>query len=219
KYAYWWDWAGAEGEFQRAIELKPSYATAHHWYSIMLAVCGRWEESHAQLARARDLDPQSLIIATYSAFRLYWQRRYEDAIKELRSVLATNPKFASAHFILGRAYAQERRFHEAIAEFEAIERVSGKAGRSSAALASVYARAGQRGKAEAILRDLTTGSAGNVSPCWIAIVYADLGDMSSAIDWLEKAREEHDGILVYIGVDQAFDPLRQEPRFQKLLEG
>jgi TolB-like protein/cytochrome c-type biogenesis protein CcmH/NrfG len=218
KYVYLWDWSGGEAEFRRSIELKPAYGTARHWYSVMLAASGRWHEAHAQLASARDLDPLSLVIATNSGIQLFWQRHYDDAIKYLRNLLDSNPNFTAARFYLGRAYAQKHQFREAIAEFEAMEGVEGKTARSSAALASVYAQSGQRTKAEAILRDLTTGHGAPVSPCWIAIVCAALGDKKSGLQWLDKAHEVHDSFLVSMGIDPSFDSFRREPRFQKLLE-
>src|SRR5262249_42443229 len=149
-------WPGAEVEFRRSIELKPSYAVAHHWYSLMLALSSRWDEAQQELARARNLDPFSPIIATNTGSQLYLQHRYDDAIKELRKVLETNPNFNAAHFFLGLVYTQKGMCQEAISELEAIERDSGRTTRTATALASVYARAGQRVKAESMLRELAT---------------------------------------------------------------
>jgi serine/threonine-protein kinase len=218
RYSYLWDWPGAEAEFRRSIELKPSYAVAHHWYSLMLALSGRWDEEHQELARARDLDPLSPIIATNTGAHLYLQHRYDDAIKQLQKVLEANPNFNAAHFFLGQAYSQKGRFQEAIAEIEAIERTSGRTALYSSALASVYAQAGQRVNAESKLQELASASRPYVSPYRRAIVYANLGDKQAALKWLEQARDEHDNLLVYINVEPPFESLRGEPRFQELLK-
>jgi serine/threonine-protein kinase len=197
--------------------LKPSYAVAHHWYSLMLLLSGRWDESQKELAEARDLDPLSPIIATNTGSHLYMQHRYDDAIKQLRKVLETNPNFIPAHFFLGLAYSQRGKFQEAITELEAIERASGRPTWISTGLASVYARAGQRVKAESKLQE-ATASGCYVSPYRRAIVYAELGDKETALKWLEQAREEHDNLLVYMNVEPSFDSLRGEPRFHSLLK-
>jgi TolB-like protein/DNA-binding winged helix-turn-helix (wHTH) protein len=118
KLYYDWDWRGAEEEFKRAIAVNPNYATAHHWYSVLLTARGRHDEALSEIGRAHELDPLSVPINTDIGFELYYARRYEEAISHLRSVLQTSPKFPLAHLWLGRAYEQKGMYPEAITEFE-----------------------------------------------------------------------------------------------------
>lgn len=91
RMSYEWDWAGAEREFQRAIELDPNYATAHHWYGICLGATGRGDEAIASLKRAQQLDPLSLIISADVGLELHFARRYDEAIDQVRRSLGATP--------------------------------------------------------------------------------------------------------------------------------
>lgn len=113
---YDWDWATAEREFRRAIELNPNYVTAHHWYAEYLIALDRPEESLAEIKRARELDPLSLIINTDTGKILYYARRYDDAIKQLRETLRMDPDYGQAHIWLSSVCATIGRYDEAIAE-------------------------------------------------------------------------------------------------------
>jgi TolB-like protein/Tfp pilus assembly protein PilF len=117
-YNYDFAWLAAEKEFQRAIALNPNYATAHHWYAIYLATRGRLEEAIAEMQRARELDPLSLIINTEVGWMLYFGRHYNQAIEQYQKTLEMDPSFAVAHWGLGLAYQQKAMPQEAIAEFQ-----------------------------------------------------------------------------------------------------
>ncbi|HKF69724.1 MAG TPA: tetratricopeptide repeat protein, partial [Vicinamibacterales bacterium] len=116
-----WDWTAAEAEFRRALTLNPHYATAHQWYAVYLTAMGRFEEARAAIGRAQALDPTSLVINTDVGFVLYYSRQYDAAIQQLQMVVDMNPDFALAHFWLGRAYQQQRRYDDAIAELRRVE--------------------------------------------------------------------------------------------------
>jgi len=116
KYRYEWDWPAAEREFARGIELNPSYATGLHWYSEYLVMMGRWEEALAEIRRAQELDPLSLIINADEGWYLYLARRGDEAIAHLQKTLEMRPDFAPTHFYLGQAYELAGRYDEAIAE-------------------------------------------------------------------------------------------------------
>jgi TolB-like protein/DNA-binding winged helix-turn-helix (wHTH) protein/Tfp pilus assembly protein PilF len=114
---YDWDWPGAEKEFRRAIQLDPNYATAHHWYAEYLSFQGRFDEAFAEIERARQLDPLSLIIAADNGSILYYSRQYDRAIQQLQAVLDMDPAFGRAHIVIG-PLVQKGRFDDALADIE-----------------------------------------------------------------------------------------------------
>jgi TolB-like protein/DNA-binding winged helix-turn-helix (wHTH) protein/Flp pilus assembly protein TadD len=211
-----WDFDTAEKEFRRAIELNPGYATAHHWYAWHLSHIGRNEEAIAEMRKAEDLDPLSLIINTDLAELLVLAHSYDESIRQSRKTIEMDPNFALAHNQLGQAYFQKQMYGPAIAEFENSVQLSGGSPTCMANLARAYAASGRRSEAEKLLSDLKKRSSPTASlASQIAIVYAALGDRDQAMNWLEKGYEErfNPGVLLRPG----FDPLRSDPRFQNLL--
>lgn len=212
-----WDWTGAETEFRRAIELNPNSATAHHWYGDYLANMGRPEEGLREMKRAQELDPLSLIINTTLGWQYYLARRSDQAIDQLRKVLDIDAKFAPARRILEEVYAQSGRQKEAVEEREKVLSLSGSP-ELAASIAEDFARTGYKGVQQSWLDGLTEISKhGYVSSYSIAEGHMRLGQKDRALDWLEKAYEEHDSGLVSIAVEPMFDSLRAEPRFQNIV--
>jgi serine/threonine-protein kinase len=216
KHRFLWDRLAAEVDFRRALELKPSYATAHMWYGIFLMSLGRFVESSAEMEEAEKLDPLSLIIATNIGENLYFARRYDESIDRLSKALEIEPNFGPAHAWLGFAYLQKRECRQAIGEFEKLATLEPREPTPRPALARAYAIAGQRSKAQGILQELTK-SAEPRSAFYIAAAYASLGENESALNWLEKAIDECDSKLAYLKLHPAFDSLRGEPRFKEVL--
>ena len=210
-----WDFDAAEKEFRRAIELNPGYATAHHWYAWHLSHTGRTEEAIAEMRKAEDLDPLSLIINSDLAELLVLAHSYDESIRQSRKTIEMDPNFALAHNQLGQAYFQKQMYEPAIAELEKSVQLSGGSPTCIANLARAYAASGRRSEAEKLLSDLKKRSSPSASlASQIAIVYAALGDRDQAMNWLEKGYEErfNPGVLLRPG----FDPLRSDSRFQNL---
>jgi TolB-like protein/DNA-binding winged helix-turn-helix (wHTH) protein/Flp pilus assembly protein TadD len=210
-----WDFVSADREFRRAIELNPSYATAHHWYAWHLALVGKNAEAIAEMKTAQNLDPLSLIINADLAELLVIARSYDESIEQSRKTIEMDPNFAFAHNQLGQAYMQKGMEAEAITELEKAVHLADSPV-CTANLARAYAALGNRKQAVKLLDDLKKGS----NPLYsraseIAMVYAALGDKDQAMGWLEKGYEErfNPGVLLRPG----FDPLRSDPRFQELL--
>jgi len=210
---YDWNWSVAEKEFIRAIELNPVYPTAHHWYAEYLAAMGRHEEAFSEIARARDLDPLSLIINRDVGMHHYYAGRYDEAIGQAENTLKLDRNFVQAHRLIGMAYLKKARSADAIVEFKQVLARS-TSGRDRAMLAQAYALAGEPAEARRLLKDLLTE--GRVSPYYIAVIYAGLGDQQRAFDSLEKAYREGVSSLVYLKVDPRLESLRRNPKFLDL---
>jgi len=211
-----WDFNSAGKEFGRAIDLNPGYATAHHWYAWHLSLLGRYDEAIAEMRKAENLDPLSLIINADLAELLVLARSYDESIKQSRKTIEMDPNFALAHNQLAQAYLQKHMNDEAVAELQKAAQLSGGSPTVMANLARAYAASGKRSEAIKLLSDLKKRSNSIYSHgSEIAVIYAALGDRDQAMSWLEKGYEErfNPGVLLRPG----FDPLRSDPRFQDLV--
>jgi len=212
-----WDWAGAEQEFRRAIELNPNSATAHHWYGAYLANMGRSDQGLRETKKAQELDPLSLIINTSLGWQLYVARHNDQAAEQLRKVLDIDAKFAPARRMLEEVYAQMGKQKEAVAEREKILSLSGSP-ELAASIEEDFSKAGYKGVLQSWLDGLTEISKhGYVSSYSIAQAYMRMGEKEKAFAWLEKAYEEHDSGLVSLAVEPMFDAVRPDPRFRDIL--
>src|SRR5438552_1856589 len=208
-----WDWASAEREFRRAIELNPGYATGHHWYAWHLSEMGRNREAIAEMRKAQNLDPLSLIISADVAEILLVAHSYDQAIEQSRKTIDMDPNFAVAHYELGQALVQKHMYKEAIAELQKAIELSGGSTTCTSNLAFAYAASGRRKEAVKILSDLKNRSKQNASE--IALMYVGLDEKDQAMTWLEKAYEQRFNPSILLR--PAFDPLRSDPRFQNLV--
>ncbi|MGI8897883.1 MAG: protein kinase domain-containing protein [Pyrinomonadaceae bacterium] len=216
-YFYDRDWAGAEREFKRAIELNPNYSVAHHWYAIYLSVLGR-REALVEIRRAHELDPLSLSISAWLGRILALSGQSDQAIEQLRKTLELDPNFALAHLRLGLIYEERGRYDQAITEFKQVLKLSGGKPLGIAALAHAYALAGKRAEAQKNLDELLQLSKQRfVSPTSIAVIYIALDDKDQAFTWLEKGNDVRDLNVVRLQVDSRFEPLRSDPRFVDLV--
>jgi TolB-like protein/DNA-binding winged helix-turn-helix (wHTH) protein/Tfp pilus assembly protein PilF len=214
--AFDWDFDSAGKEFRRAIELNPSYATAHHWYAWHLSVLGRYDEAIAEMRSAKNLDPLSLIINADLAELLLIAHFYDESIRQSRKTIEMDPNFALAHNQLGQAYLQKSMHDEAVTELQKAVQLSGGSPTCIASLARAYAASGKRGEAINLLSELKSRSNPNYSDASeIAVIYAVLGDSDQAMNWLQRGYEErfNPSVLLRPG----FDPLRSDPRFQELM--
>jgi TolB-like protein/Tfp pilus assembly protein PilF/class 3 adenylate cyclase len=213
------DFTGSEKEFQRAIELNPNYATAHHWYgNTFLANVGRFDEAVAEGKRAVELDPLSLIINADLGSTLMWARRYDEAIAQQRRTLALDGNFYYAHWNLGEALYYKGDVAGAIAEYEKARSLE-EDPEALGLLGQAYAKTGKKEEALKILAELNEVARRDyVRPELFAIIYIGLGDKSKAIQYLEDEYQRHDGFdFIGIRVDPRLDPLRDHPRFKQLL--
>jgi TolB-like protein/DNA-binding winged helix-turn-helix (wHTH) protein/Tfp pilus assembly protein PilF len=218
KHSFDWDWRGAEDEYKQAIELNPSYATAHHWYAIYLVEMGRFTEATAEIKKSESLDPLSLIISSDFGWILYNERQYDSAIQQLRKTIELDPNFASGHWTLGLAYGGKGMSKEAVAELQKAVDLSGGLPVCVAALGRAFAQAGDREQALRIVNDLQDQAKHRyVLPDGLAYIYTALGDNDQAMARLERAYAERTDAMPLLKVDPRLDPLRSDPRFVALL--
>lgn len=212
-----WDWSGAEADFKRAIQLRPSYATAHHWYSILLRDRGRFDESIAEARRALELDPLSLIVNANLGDAYFFAGRYPESIRQHRLGRNLDPNFAPTHLYLAMAFAQNGEIDSAIVSCETARKLAGSDSYALGGLGFIMARAGRRLDAERILAELSTLEArGQAVPFDIGLVWAGLGS-DRAIEWIDKARKQQPSGIKDLGVDPRFNALRGNPRFRAIL--
>jgi len=218
RFNYDWDWNAAASGFRRAVELNPNYATAYQRNSLYLMSMGRTSESIAEMNRAHDLDPLSISMNFSLGWRLYLAREYDQAIEQLRNTIDMDPDFVLPHLVLGQAYEQKKMYDQAITELRRAVDISQSSAPAIAALARAYAVSGRTTEARKLLDQLMEQSKRRyVSPFYVAIVYAGLGENDQALDWIEKAYKDRSNAIVFAKVDPQLDTLRSTPRFQSLL--
>jgi TolB-like protein/Tfp pilus assembly protein PilF len=213
-----WDWAGAEREYKRAIELNSRYATVHHWYAFCLIARRRVDEAIQQAKLALELDPLSISINRDLALIFLYARQPDRAIEQYEKTIELDPTFALAHQGLGRAYLQRGMHQEAIRHLRHAAQLSGDRVATTSALAHAHAIAGDVAEARTILeRLLERSTRAYVPPSSIAVIQVGLGDYEKALTWLDKGYAEGDEGLMMVNIHPFFEPLHPDPRFQNLL--
>jgi adenylate cyclase len=214
-----WDWQGAEAEYRRAIELTPTDATAHQWYSNLLRDLGRFDEASREIQRALELDPLSPSINVSVGWVLYYQGHYEQAIAACNTALELNPNFREAQRCLADAYLMKQMFSKALIEFQKVRVSVGNVPYGLGDLGYAYGVSGRLNEAHQVLDELTGFiQQGYEVQLSVALVYYGLGDRDKTLDWLEKAGEAHIALAATLKVDPLFRNLRSEPRFIALLK-
>jgi TolB-like protein/Tfp pilus assembly protein PilF len=218
-YRYDWDWSAAEHEFKRAIDLKPNYSTAHHWYSFYLSAMGHAEEAIVEIKRAQELEPLSLFLNSDVGFALGRARQYDEAVAQLRKTIELDPTFGYPHFHLGLVYEQMGMYDAAIDELRKAVDLSPKgAYLTLASLGHSYALSGKRAEALEILDQLKEKARReHVSAYFVALIYTGLGDKDLAFVWLNKACQDRDYPITRLKDDSRFDSIRSDPRFADLM--
>jgi TolB-like protein/DNA-binding SARP family transcriptional activator/Flp pilus assembly protein TadD len=212
-----WDWPRAEAEFQRAIELAPSYSTAHQWYANFLTAMGRFPEAEAAMRHAQELDPLSLIANAALGWVRYYAGEYELAVAQCQRTLDLDPDFELAHLWLGQALERLGRLDEAEDAVRRAVELGDRSAISRAALARILAHQGRDAEARAILADLVAEDGSRYLPSYeIAQVHAALGDRAGALHWLERAYRERSHSMVFLRVDPGFETLRGDRAFEVL---
>lgn len=217
-FIYDWDWESAERQFIRAVELNPSYATAHQWYAFLLAAHGRLDHSIAEALLAAELDPLSVSIRRSAGWAMYYARRPDLALDHLRRAAAMDPTSGETFRILGLAHTLLGNDAEAEAAFREAIPLSGHADYAVAGLAHLDALRGRAHRAREALDTLRReADARYVSPVAFATIHAGLGDADATFDAMERCYQERRGWMAYLKVQPVLDPVRGDPRLANWL--
>jgi len=212
------DWEGAERGFRKAIEMDPSYSTAHLWLALYLAAMDRMDEGLSEVRLALKLDPLSRVINLNLSRILHFARQFDDAIKQCRKTIDMYPDYLIAHRRLGMSYGEKGMFDEAEAEFKKALAISENESETMSARAYAHAGAGRTEDARKILDRLTElAKKSYVSPYSLARIHIGLDQIDEAFECLEKTHQERHGILTYLKVEPIFDRLRSDSRYSELL--
>ncbi len=219
KFVFDWDWAGAQTEFEKALDLNPHYVLARNWHARLLSTIGDHDNAIAEDRRALESDP----LSAYANMHLGWMflnaRRYDDAIRQLHRAVEMRPTGLRARCLLGLAYLFQHRITEATAELQQAGADSKQNEWALALLGYAQGVAGQRAEAEASLLQLKERSEREyIRPTLFALIYMGLNDHDQAITWLDSAVTERDCWLPLVKSDPAFDPMRTDPRFVGIMK-
>ena len=218
KLYYDWDAAGAERELKRAVELNANYATAHHWLGYVLTARCNFSAAAGEFRQALTLDPLSVPVRTDAGFGLHYAGDQPGAERELRAALELNPRFAPAHFWLGRVYGAAGRYENALMELNASEPALRDWQPFMAAKGHFLGKCGRPAEAEAILsRFAELSKSRYVTSYGVALVHAGLGHEEETLNALERAFDERSHWLVWLKLDPRFSTIRNDPRFTNLL--
>lgn len=214
---YYWSWNEAEENYLRAIDLNPNYTLARLWYAEYLSAVGRFDEAIAHINKAERLDPESLIISVTAGSVYYFAGDYDRAIEQFLATLKKDESFIRAHFRLGGVYLQKGMHAEAIKELTTAVKLSNHNPREESSLGYAYAVAGKHDLARKALVRLKKLSRRRYVSCYnVALIYAGLGDVDAAFNWLERACKDPDPWLVFLKVDPRLSSLRGDSRFSGL---
>jgi DNA-binding winged helix-turn-helix (wHTH) protein/Tfp pilus assembly protein PilF len=213
-----WNWTAAERNYLKTIALKPNYPTAHHWYGELLTILGRTEEAAAQLQMAQEFDPLSMAINADYAASSYYGRQYDKSEAQLCNLLELNPKFVRAQVLLGKVYTQQGKHAQALDTLQHALTLAPGDHVTLSTLARTQAVAGKEKQARRTLEELKElATRRYLSAGSIALIYTALGENDLAFEWLDKAFQNRDIEMVWLNRDPVFDCLRDDSRFDELV--
>jgi TolB-like protein/Tfp pilus assembly protein PilF len=213
---YDYDFAAAEPEYRRAIELNPNYATAHQWFAETLLNAGRFDEASVEYRRALEIEPLSLPINwDYGRF-LYMSRRYDESLAQHKKTIELDPGFARAHRTLAEVYRAIGDYANAVEERAKVLDLMGQP-QNAALVRATFAKRGWRGFLRLVVAE--DSSLKDVNNDWVmAKAYVDLGEKNHAFAKLDEAYNKRLSSLCWLKIEPQLDPLRSDPRYQELLE-
>jgi len=212
-----WQWADAEAEYRRALELDSNDAFAYRGLAFWFLCQGRTQDALDWFRHARELDPLGISATSYGRL-LFHSHHFEEAIREYRSVLASQPDDLPANFFLGMALISNGQPSKAISPLKKVISGSQRTIDASGLLVMAYAQAGRRADALRLLGQLKKRQQTNYVPAGVFVnAYLGLGDYEQTFVWLDRALQERSNFLAYVKVHPFFDPLRGDPRFAEVV--
>ena len=207
------DYAGAEREYKRALELNPNYTTAHHNLGVMLSRTGRSAEGMAELQRALELEPFSIIVNRLYGEVLVFSGRYDEGLAQLKKTADMDPAFPTTFFALSNAYRLTGKYAESVDSFAKFQELYDRRQTAAFARAS-FAAGGWKG----YLRQMTATRPEGLTPYVTAVYFAQLDEKDKAFAELYKAFENREYMLRFLKIDPSVDSLRDDPRFKELMQ-
>jgi serine/threonine protein kinase/tetratricopeptide (TPR) repeat protein len=215
---YEWDFPAAEREYRRALERNPNYATGHQWYAEYLSAMGRHDEAIAEIRQALAVDPLSLIVNAVEANILYMAGEYDQAIAKAQDIVAMDPNFPEVYEYLKRSYDRKEQYREAITARQMRRRLLGRDARETPALAEAAATtSAQVYWRKRLEQEVEEAKTEGFYPYEFAEIYAQAGDTVRALDWLERACNSHDFMMLSVQVAPNLEPLRDEARYREIV--
>jgi serine/threonine protein kinase/Tfp pilus assembly protein PilF len=218
------DWKGAEREFLRALELDSKSEEARAYYALFyLMPMGRLDEAITMLERGLELNPLSPLLQYQLGQYYFMTRKYDRAIEQCHNALELDPSFYLAHLVLGMPYIETGKFDEGIRAFETATKIAQRNPMTLANLGWAYARSSRAGESRRLLIELEDISRkAYVPPSCFAFIYLGLGEIDRCLDWLDKAVDSHDSMIImmismHIFHSRVSDLLRSHPRYHALL--
>jgi predicted Zn-dependent protease len=218
KYQYEYDWAGAEKDFKKAIELNPNVAAIRLAYGWFLMSAARFDEAATEIEKARELDPSSLIINVSRGWFFYFSRQYDQALQHFQSIIAVEPNSPGSYLSLSQIYQQKQMYAEAFEAFIKYQRLIGMPPEEAEELERAFQISGFPGFLRKRLDARETKAKTEyVSPSEFALLYTLLGQKDEAFAWLEKSFDERHPSIVQLKINPEFDSLRDDPRFDGMV--
>ena len=215
---YEWNWAAAEAELKRAIELDPKNADAHNFYAHLLSNTGRHEEALAEAKLSRELDPLNLRACALEGQFLIHAGQVDAGIARLKATQDLDPSHWMVHLFLTSGYIEKGMWDAAIEQGRKTVEVNPHT-RSFSYLGYALAKAGREAEArEELNKILALSKERWVSPYSTALLYNGLDDREQCLTWLEKGLAERDPRMVFLKVEPKWNNLRDDPRFQKIMK-
>jgi Flp pilus assembly protein TadD len=213
-----WDWAAAEAELRRAVELDPNAAMTHQSLGHMLSQAGRHAEAEPSMRQARELEPLDPVPYALSSQVAFQGHKPDEALALATRAIELNQNLWFGYQMLGQAHEQLGHPDSALDALSAAIRLSGRGSKPVSLQGYIFARMGRTAEARAVLASLEeTSRERYVPPYAMALVHAGLGEEAAMFDWLERAYAVRDVHLMYLTVDPKWDPYRLDPRFKALL--
>jgi serine/threonine protein kinase/Tfp pilus assembly protein PilF len=216
KMYYDWDWDGAGREFRKAIELKPGYASAHHWYAYYLAELGQLDQATQEIKQAQELDPLSVYVLSGAAQVAFLAKDYDRAAAYARQAIELDASALAPHIFLGMVHHAHGRTSDALSDLEKALAID-DGGEVGGWVGYFYGQVGMRAEAEELLGKLQGATHRFIPAYGIAMIYAGLGETDSAFVWLARAFQDRSEGMAWLNVDPRLEGLRSDPRFEDLV--
>ncbi len=217
KFRIDWDWKEAEKEFKRAIELKPSYATAHEWYALFLAIHVRLDEALREMQKAYELDPLSSSVNTGIARIYHFRNEPDKALAQVKKTLELDSNYAEAYFTAGMTYFKTKKYEQAETSLKKAVALSGRRPVMLGVLSAVYGEMGKTDEMKKILGELSIPPVTNDKLYAMSFIKSNLGQSDEAMDILEKLLADKYGIMIYMKVEKDILPEKNNPRLRQML--